>query len=101
MAEKNGMHFWRGVSSHLSAVVVTGAVSWFSFGGGIDRTEAEKIADHAATDVVESTSFREQVSKQIATESLYVKDKTSIEVKFEFIQEALTRIESRLGNREQ
>ncbi len=95
MAEKNG--FYKTASTHLLVILATGAASWFSFGGGIDRTEALSIADHAAADAVGSVPSRVDVSKMIATESPYVKDKTAIEVRLRNIEQMVTRIDRKLN----
>ena len=97
MAEKNGSHVWRSVSSHLVTIIMTGFSAWLSFGGGIDRSEAEKIAAHAADDAVESFPTREDVSLIIETESPYAKDKSAIEVRLKHIEETVMRIDRKLN----
>ncbi len=95
MSEKNG--FYKTASTHLVAVLATGVAAWFSFGGGIDRTEALSIADHAAADAVDSVPSRDDVSQMIQTESPYVADKSGIEERLKNIERMVTRIDRNLN----
>ena len=90
MAEKNGVY--KIAFTHVVTVLVTGAIAWFSFGGGIERSEARKIADHAAADAINSTSFHKKVSGIVATESPYVKDKSGIDERLKNIEAGINRI---------
>ena len=65
---RNGHGVWKWISGILCSVLLTGAVSWFSFGGGVSRAG---------------------VSEQIKTESPYREDR-------EFIRSSLERIEKKL-----
>lgn len=95
MSEKNGAY--KTASTHLATIIFTGLIAWFSFGGGISRSEAERIAVHAAADAVDSVPSRSDVSQMIRTEPLYVKDKSGFEVRLKHIEEALSRIERKLS----
>ena len=94
-AEKNGVY--KTTTTHLVTIVVTVAIAWFSFGGGISRTEAERIATHAAADAVKPVPSRDEVSQMIATEPQYLKDKSAIEVRLKNIEEMVSRIERKLS----
>ncbi len=97
MAEKNGV--WKTVSTHLGTIIMTGLIAWFSFGGGIEQSEAKRIAEHAAADAVDSIpsiASRTDISKMIQTESPYVTDKSAIEVRLKNIESVVQRIEKKL-----
>lgn len=97
MADKNGNGVWKSASTHLAVIIVTGGAAWFSFGGGIRQSEAEKIAIHAAEDAVGHIPSRSEVSKMIQTESPYTLDKSGIEARLKNIEETVTRIDRRLS----
>lgn len=96
MAEKNNGAY-KSATTHLVTIILTGAIAWVSFGGGINRTEAERIALHAAQDSVESVPTRDEVSEMIEVESPYVADKSAIEVRLKNIEDMVSRIERKVS----
>lgn len=85
---------WKWIASLLGSVMVTGIISWFSFGGGLSRTEA--------VDFIESVNSkhglvsRSETSKMIKTESPWIADKSGVQAKLESIEQKLDRIENKL-----
>ena len=73
MPSKNGNGVWKWVCGILVAVLLTGAASWQTFGGGISRSEA---------------------SRMIQLESPYTKDKGTIDIRLKHIEEMVTEIHS-------
>lgn len=77
--------------------MITGATSWFTFGGGITKSEAVTIVRQVNGQ--DKVVTRLEVSQMIQTESPYQKDKSGIQQQLRSIEDTLDRIVNKLDAR--
>ena len=94
MPASNSNGVWKWICGILVTALGTGLLRWFSFGGGILRSEALQIAIHAA----KSKTTRDEVVQMIETTGPYIEDRSGIRVELKYIREIrLSQANSEVG----